>query len=307
MMEKENRGKNINAYLIDAPDVFIESRQHPICDVPEIGIGNKPIDGGNYLFGKEEMDEFIKKEPAFCSILPTYGMEPKNLSIRNHVIACGLVIVHLQNCVKMPHCLKRIEAVREIRLESQSAGTRKLADTPYAFSCREYAQGNYIIVPKVSSEKRRYVPMGFMSPDDMASDACFIIPDATLYHFGILESNIHMAWMRAVCGRLKSDYRYSKDVVYNNFPWPNPTDEQKAKIEQTAQAILDARAKIPRLKLADMKQGNKMYLFPELFAAHQQNDSAVMKAYGFPVKREFTESHCVAELFKLYQELTKQK
>ena len=145
-----------------------------------------------------------------------------------------------------------------------------------------------------------------MSSNEMASDAAHIIPDATLYHFGVLESNVHMAWMRAVCGRLKSDYRYSKDVVYNNFPWPNHTEEQKARIEQTAQAILDARAKYPDCSLADM-YGNKMYLFPELFAAHQQNDSAVMKAYGVPVKREFTESHCVAELFKLYQELTKQK
>ena len=167
-------------------------------------------------------------------------------------------------------------------------------------------KGNYIIIPRVSSEKRRYIPIGFMSSNEMASDAAHIIPDATLYHFGVLESNVHMAWMRAVCGRLKSDYRYSKDVVYNNFPWPNHTEEQKARIEQTAQAILDARAKYPDCSLADM-YGNKMYLFPELFAAHQQNDSAVMKAYGFPVKREFTESHCVAELFKLYQELTKQK
>ena len=146
--------------------------------------------------------------------------------------------------------------------------------------------------------------MGFVEPDIIVNDSVQIIPDAQIYHFGILESNVHMAWMRAVCGRLEMRYRYSKDVVYNNFPWPNPTEEQKKKIEETAQAILDARAKYPDSSLADM-YGDKMYLFPELFAAHQQNDSAVMKAYGFPVRREFTESQCVAELFKMYQNLTK--
>jgi hypothetical protein len=163
---------------------------------------------------------------------------------------------------------------------------------------------NFIIVPKVSSEKRRYVPMGFMSPDILASDLVFVIPDATLYHFGILESNIHMAWMRAVCGRLKSDYRYSKDVVYNNFPWPNPTDEQKAKIEQTAQAILDARAKYPDSSLADLY--DELTMPVELRKAHKDNDRAVMQAYGFSSKiTEDQESLIVAELFKRYQELTK--
>ena len=162
---------------------------------------------------------------------------------------------------------------------------------------------NYIIIPKVSSEKRRYVPMGFMSPNVLASDLVFLVPDATLYHFGILESNVHMAWMRAVCGRLETRYRYSKDVVYNNFPWPTPTEEQKAKIEQTAQAILDARALYPDSSLADLYDEITMPI--ELRKAHQQNDRAVMQAYGFPVKSTFTESQCVAELFKRYQELTK--
>ena len=162
---------------------------------------------------------------------------------------------------------------------------------------------NFIIIPSVSSEKRRYIPMGFMSPDMLASNLVLIIPDATLYHFGILESNVHMAWMRAVCGRLKSDYRYSKDVVYNNFPWPAPTDAQKAKIEQTAQAILDARAKYPDSSLADLYDDLTMPI--ELRKAHQDNDRAVMQAYGFDVKT-MTESQCVAELFKLYQELVTQ-
>ena len=189
-----------------------------------------------------------------------------------------------------------------MRLASNRAGTRKLADRPTRFSTENMPDANYIIVPKVSSEKRRYVPMGFMSPDVLASDLVFLIPDATLYHFGILESNVHMAWMRAVCGRLKSDYRYSKDVVYNNFPWPTPTEEQKAKVEQTAHAILDARALYPDSSLADLYDEVAMPV--ELRKAHQENDRAVMQAYGFQVKT-MTESKCVAEMFNLYQELTK--
>ncbi len=300
--DKIIEAQNINAYLTDAPDVFVGSRQHPIFSVPEIGIGNKPIDGGNYLFTKEEMDEFINNEPNSAKYFkPWWGSEE---FIHQKPRYC----LWLGDCppaelLKMPHCLKRVENVREMRLASNSEGTRKLANRPTHFHVENMPKTNYIIIPKVSSEKRRYVPMGFMSPDALASDLVFLIPDATLYHFGILESNVHMAWMRAVCGRLEMRYRYSKDVVYNNFPWPAPTEEQKAKIEQTAQAILDARALYPESSLADM-YGDKMYLFPELFAAHQENDRAVMQAYGFPVKT-MTESQCVAELFKMYQELTK--
>ena len=159
-------------------------------------------------------------------------------------------------------------------------------------------EGTYIVIPEVSSERRRYIPIGFMTPDILCSNLVKIIPNATLYHLGVLTSNVHMAWMRAVAGRLKSDYRYSKDIVYNNFPWPEPTEAQKAKIEQTAQAILDARAKYPDCSLADL-YGENMYLFPDLLTAHRQNDRAVMQAYGFPVR--MTESECVAELMKLYQ------
>lgn len=303
--ERKTEAQNINAYLTDAPDVFVGSRQHPLFDVPEIGIGNLPIDGGNYLFEKDEMEDFIKKEPNSAQYFkPWYGSEE---FIHQRPRYC----LWLGDCepaelLKMPHCLKRVEAVREMRLASNRAGTYKLANRPTHFSTENMPKGNYIIVPKVSSERRRYVPMGFMSPDVLASDLVFIIPDASLYHFGVLESNVHMAWMRAVCGRLKSDYRYSKDVVYNNFPWPSPTEEQKKRIEETAQAILDARAKYPSSSLADM-YGDKMYLFPELLAAHQANDRAVMQAYGFPVKKTYQESDCVADLFKMYQELTKKE
>jgi hypothetical protein len=161
----------------------------------------------------------------------------------------------------------------------------------------------YILFPSHSSENRKYIPIGFVNPNVICGNANLLIPNATLYHFGILTSNVHMAWVRAVCGRIKSDYRYSNDIVYNNFPWPTPTDEQKAKIEQTAQAILDARALYPDCSLADLY--DEIAMPPELRRAHQANDRAVMQAYGFPVKNEFTESMCVAELMKMYQELTK--
>ena len=202
--------------------------------------------------------------------------------------------------MSMPECLKRIEAVRQFRLESNSAGTRKLADKPTRFHVENMPTNNYIVVPEVSSEKRRYIPLGFMTPDIMCSNLVKLIPNATLYHFGVLTSNVHMAWMRAVAGRLKSDYRYSKDIVYNNFPWCTPTDEQRTLIEKTAQSILDARAKYPDCSFADM-YGDQMYLFSDLVTAHQLNDRAVMQAYGFPIK--ITESECVAELMKMYQEI----
>ena len=299
--DKVSKVSHINAYLMDAPDIFVGSRQQSISDVPSIGIGNKPIDGGKYLFTKEEMDNFIKIEPKATQYFkPWYGSEE---FIHQKPRYC----LWLGGCSpselrQMPHCMKRIEAVREIRLASSSAGTRKLADRPTRFHVENMPDTNFIIVPKVSSEKRRYVPMGFMSPDVLASDLVFVIPDATLYHFGILESNVHMAWMRAVCGRLEMRYRYSKDVVYNNFPWPTPTEEQKAKIEKTAQAILDARALYPDSSLADLY--DELTMPVELRKAHQENDRAVMQAYGFPIKT-MTESQCVAELFKMYQELTK--
>ena len=291
---------NINAYLTDAPDVFMYSRQHPLANIPEIGIGNKPIDGGNYLFEKEEMEEFIKQEPKSAAYFkPWYGSVE---FIHQKPRYC----LWLGDCTpnelrQMPHCVKRIEAVRQLRLDSKSAGTRKLADRPTRFHVENMPKGHFIIVPKVSSERRRYVPMGFMSPNVMASDLVFIIPDATLYHFGVLESNVHMAWMRAVCGRLEMRYRYSKDIVYNNFPWPEPTADQQTRIEQTAQTILDVRANYPDSSLADLYDPNFMPY--DLLQAHRNNDRAVMAAYGFATK--MTESECVAALFKLYQSMIK--
>ena len=292
--------QNINGYLLDADNVFVESRNKPLCDVPEIGIGNKPIDGGNYLFTKEEMEQFIKKEPQSQQYFkPWYGSQ-------EFINRCPRYCLWLGDCSpselrKMPECMKRVEAVREMRLSSKSAGTIKLADKPTRFHVENMPKGTYVVLPEVSSEKRKYIPMGFMTPDILCSNLVKIVPYATLYHFGILTSNVHMAWMRAVCGRLEMRYRYSKDVVYNNFPWPTPTDEQKSRIEQTAQAILDARELYPDCSLADLYDEATMP--PELRKAHQQNDKAVMQAYGFWGKLN-SESACVAELMRMYQGLT---
>lgn len=292
--------KNINGYLLDADDVFVESRKKPISNVPDIGIGNMPLDGGNYLFTEEEKALFITIEPAAEKwFRPWIGSHE---FINRYFRQC----LYLKDCSpndlrKMPECIKRVEAVRQFRLESSRASTKKLAEYPLSFATTNIPTNDYIVVPKVSSERRKYIPIGLMTPDILASDLVFIIPNASLYHFGILTSNVHMAWMRAVCGRLKSDYRYSKDVVYNNFPWPTPTDEQRARIEQTAQAILDARELYPDCSLADLYDEATMP--PELRKAHQQNDKAVMQAYGFWGKLN-SESACVAELMRMYQGLT---
>ena len=203
----------------------------------------------------------------------------------------------------MTECLKRVENVRNFRLSSKSAGTRKLAEKPTRFHVETIPNSNYLILPLTSSEKRRYVPIGFATPDIMPSNLVNVVFNAEIYHFGVLTSNVFMAWMRAVCGRLKSDYRITKDNLYNTFPFPTPTPEQKTLIEKTAQHILDVREKYPDCSFADM-YGDKMYLFSDLVTAHQANDKAVMLAYGFDYKT-MTESECVAELMKMYQKLTK--
>lgn len=298
---KFNSAENINPYLIDAPNVFIENRKKPLSNVPEMIKGSSPVDGGNLIIEAEDYDAFIEQEPLsnkyihrfvgareFLHNLPRYclwlrGVSPKEIN-------------------SMPLVRRRIAKTREFRLSSSKAATRKFADMPTRFMEMRQPESDYIIVPRVSSETRRYIPMGYMEKNVICSDSNILIPEITLYHFGVLESNVHMAWMRVVCGRLKSDYRYSNTIVYNNFPWPTPTDDQKAKIEQTAQAILDARALYPDSSLADLY--DELTMPVELRKAHQENDRAVMAAYGFPIKTT-TESQCVAALFKLYQQLTK--
>ena len=292
---------NINGYLLDGENVFVESRSKPICNVPEIGIGNKPIDGGFYLFEKEEMEEFIKKEPSSKKYFrPWYGS-------REFINQKPRYCLWLGECTPaelkaMPHCMERVKAVREYRLASPSPGTVKLADKPTRFHVENMPSGRYIVIPQVSSERRRYIPMGYMDNSVLCSDKVRILPNGNLYEFGILESNVHMAWVRATCCRLKSDYSYTVNDVYNNFIWPAPTEQQKAKIEQTAQAILDARALYPDSSLADLY--DDLTMPPELRKAHQANDRAVMDAYGFTkgTAARTSESACVAELMKLYQQ-----
>lgn len=297
---KASEAKHINPYLIDAPDTFIYSRSRPLCHVPDIGIGNKPIDGGNYLFEEEEKEEFVKREPKSRPLFhPWYGSVEFIHQKPRYCLWLGDSTPREIN--DMPLCKQRVENVRQLRLASKSEGTRRLADRPTRFHVENMPEGDSIIIPSTSSERRRYVPMGFIHQGTFASNAVHLIPNATLYHFGVLESNVHMAWMRVVCGRLKSDYRYSKDIVYNNFPWPAPTDSQREEIERTAQGILDARAKFPDSSLADLYDPTTMPY--DLLQAHRLNDRAVMAAYGF--SNRMTETECVAKLFERYTDLTR--
>lgn len=291
--------KNINGYLVEADDVFIESRTKPICKVPEIGIGNKPIDDGNYLFTYEEMKEFIKIEPNSEKYFRPW------LGATEFINGQARYCLWLGDCSQnelfnMPECLKRVEAVRKFRLSSKSEGTRRLANSPTRFHVENMPDSDYILLPCHSSQNRSYIPLGFVSKNTLSSNAVLIMPNASLLHFGVLTSNVHMAWVSTVCGRIKSDYRYSKDIVYNNFPWCNPTLEQKNEIEMTAQTILDVRNKYTNCSLAQL-YGEKMYLFGELISAHAANDKAVMKAYG--LKTNMTKSEIVAELMKMYKRL----
>ncbi len=297
--EKIIPASNINGYLIDGENVFVESRQHPLCDVPEIGIGNKPIDGGFYLFKDDEKEAFVAKEPGSEKYFRRWYGSDEFINRRPRW-CLWLGDANPMDLLKLPECLKRVEAVRDYRLASPSAGTVKLAEKPTRFHVENMPKGNYIVIPEVSSQRRPYVPMGYMDDTVLCSNKVRLLPKASLYLFGVLNSSAHMSWMRVVCGRLKSDYSYSVNIVYNNFPWPEPTEDQKSKIEQTAQAILDARQIYPEASFADM-YGN-LILFPDLMKAHRANDLAVLEAYGFP--KDASESEIVARLFKMYQELT---
>ena len=289
--------KNINAYLVDAPDVFIDSRTNPLCDVPNMVYGNKPTDGGFLFVEAEEYDEFILKEPkAKKYIRKVYGATEYINNIDRYCL--WLVDVEPNELKKMPLVIDRIEKVRKFRLASPKKATRETANTPSLFQEIRHPDSDYIIVPCHSSEKRKYIPLGFVSSDIIVNNAVLIIPNATIYHFGILTSNVHMAWVRAICGRIKSDYRYSKDIVYNNFPWPNPTEEQKTAIETAAQNVLDTRALFSHSSLADLY--DPVTMPPALVKAHQNLDRIVMKAYGFSVK-DTSEESCVADLLKRYQ------
>ena len=293
---------NINGYLLNAPTIFIEKNSKPLCDVPPMIRGSSPIDDGNLLMTIDEKEEYLKNEPQGEKFLRPFMMG-KDFIERKPRWCFWLVGANPSEIKACPILMKRINAVREFRLSSSKAATVQSAETPTLFGEMRPCESEYIAIPKVSSERRRYIPIEYLKADILAGDKLFQMPHASLYHFGVLTSNVHMGWMRAVCGRLEMRYSYSNTIVYNNFPWPNPTEAQRQKIEQTAQAILDARALYPDVTLADLY--DDITLIPALLKAHQQNDRAVMEAYGFPVKSSFTESQCVAELFKLHQTLIK--
>lgn len=292
--------KHISPYLVEGPNTVIVNRGKPLCCVPEVGIGNKPIDDGNYLFTTEERDEFIRKEPKATKWFRRW------LGSDEFINGWERWCLWLGDCPpnelsQMPEALQRVEAVRKFRLASKSAPTRKLAVTPTRFHVENMPQSNFIVIPKVSSERRRYIPIGFMNPKTLISDLCFINTGVGHFHFGILSSSMHMAWVRQVCGRLKSDYRYSAKLVYNNFPWPESlTDKQKERVEAKAQAVLDARATFPDSSLADLY--NPLTMPAKLMKAHAELDRVVDACYR--AKPFDSDRERVEILFALYEKLT---
>ena len=294
---------NISPYLVEGNDIFVVAAKNSLQGMPKMNFGNQPRDGGYFVIQEDEYSEILKKEPELEKWLRPYIGADEFIKGKKRW-CLWLKDASPKDIMNSKILSEKVEAVREFRLSSKAKTTKGYAKVPQLFAQITQPDTDFLIVPSVSSERRRYVPIGFATSETVASNAVQIVPNATLYHFGVLTSNVHMAWMRAVCGRLKSDYRYSKEIVYNNFPWPAPTNEQRAKIEQTAQAILNARTLYPDCSLAEM-YGDKMYLFPELLKAHQQNDKAVMQAYGFWGKLN-SESACVAELMKMYQKLTEE-
>ncbi|MDE5619890.1 MAG: methylase [Ruminococcus sp.] len=294
--------KNINPYLIDSETIFIQSRTKPLCDVPIMQNGGKPAEGGFLILTEEEKDELLRAEPQAEKFIRPFMMG-KDFIQRKPRYCLWLVGANPSDLKKCRKVMERVEKVRAFRLASKKEATRRKAETPTLFDEVKDSKTDYIAIPVVSSERRRYIPMEYLSHKVIAGDKLFMVKNTSIYHFGVLTSNVHMAWTRAVCGRLKSDYSYSNTVVYNNFPWRNPTPEQRERIERTAQAILNARALYPDCSLADLY--DELTMPPELRKAHQQNDLAVMQAYGFD--RKITESECVAELMKMYQRLTKRK
>lgn len=295
----EIRANQINAYLVDAPNVIVESRSKPLADVPAMIYGNKPADGGNLIIEANEYQDFIEREPgARKYIRRLLGSEE---FLNNKTRYClWLVSANPSELKNLPLVLERVEKCKRMRASSIAAGIRKFAATPSIFAQVTQPEGfDYLIVPEVSSERRKYIPIAFINKDVIVTNLVKIVPGAEKYHFGVLTSTMHMAWMRYVCGRLELRYRYSKDIVYNNFPWPNPTNKQREDIEAAAQAVLDARAKFPDCSLADLYDPDTMP--PELAKAHAKLDRLVEKAYG---KSFESDAERVAFLFERYQQLT---
>lgn len=292
--------KNISPYLTDGDNTIVKSASKPIeKNVPRLILGNMPKDGGGFILDKDEYEEIKKKDPIALKYIRRYMMGRE--FINNIPRYClWLVNINPSDIRKSPTLKKHIKDVQEYRLSSKAESTRKLADTSTLFAQIIPSSKNFIAIPKVSSQRRKYIPMGYLDSNVIPGDKLFVIPNAGLYEFGILTSNVHMAWVKVVAGRLKSDYSYTSTVVYNTFPWPTPTDKQKVKIKKTAQAILDARALYPDSSLADLY--DPLTMPKELLKAHQDNDRAVMEAYGLPIKGT-TESDAVSHLFKMYEKL----
>lgn len=290
--------RHINAYLAEGPDIFLEDRSLPICDVPTFRIGNKPIDNGQYLFTEEEKDQFIKEEPESAPYFKRwYGAEEYLHDKKRYCL--WLAKCPRDKLQTMPKCLQRIKTVSEYRRSSKSPGTQKLADTPLRFHVENFPEGNYLVVPEVSSENREYIPIGFMTPEVLCSNKLRLATDASLYHFGIMTSKMHMVWVRYVCGRLKSDYDYSIRIVYNNYPWPESNSKQKEQVEEASKIILEARSNHPEMSLAELYDP---ILMPEdLLNAHHRMDKIVDKIYkpsGFK-----NDNERIAWLFEKYNDL----
>lgn len=293
------KAANINPYLVDAPDVVLQKRTKPIVNFAEMVKGSQPTDGGNLLFDEGERQKLLEVEPNAERFIRRFiGADEFINGISRWCL--WLVDCPPEALRAMPEVMRRVQAVRGMRLASKKAATREWASKPTLFTENRQPKTNYLLVPSVSSERRNYVPIGFMPAEVIASNLCLIVPHATLFHFGILTSTLHNAWMRAVAGRLKSDYRYSASIVYNNFPWPTPTERQRVAIEAAAQGVLDARAAHPGATLADLY--DPLSMPPGLVRAHQNMDATVDAAYGY--KGAATDAARVAFLFGLYQQLT---
>lgn len=294
---------NINGYLAPAPDAFVERRAKPLCDVMEMVAGGKPTDGGFLLLTQEERDELVSKEPKAERWIRPFSMGAEFINgIPRYCL--WLVGAEPSDLKGMPLVAERVRNVREFRSASKKAATRKKADTPWLFDEVRPPKGkSYIAVPKVSSGRRQYVPMGFVTNGMIPGDKLFYIDDAGLYEFGVLESQFHNAWMRLIAGRLKSDYSYSNTIVYNNFIWPDATDDQRITIEDCAKKVLDVRSAHPGQSLADLYDPD--FMPADLRTAHRELDTAVEAAYGVDFNGD--EEKIVAHLFKLYAEKTAQE
>jgi len=296
------KAKNINPYLIDGDIIFIESRKKPLSeDTPILQNGGKPTEGGFLILSETEKEELVKKNPAVKQFLRPYMMG-KDFIERKPRYCIWLVNANPTELKKCPEILERVQKVRDYRANSKKAATRKKAETPTLFDEVRECSFDYVAIPKVSGGNRRYIPMDYLSKDIIPGDKLFMIQNSSLYLFGVLMSNVHMSWMRLTASYLSTSYSYSSSVVYNNFPWPKPSEEQKNKISETAQAILNARALYPNSSLADLYDPLTMPV--ELKKAHIANDKAVMQAYGLSIK-DTSEADCVAALLKMYQDLTK--